>query len=616
MEKRYSGNTVISKNDFNWQECLGFIDNLKRCSDLYSAFAKAARVFKENGDLKKSKIYWLLSDACSLNLNNDNNKNPFVPMLIFQNTRSAMLEDFKKEDLDFFEDILPQLKLPCLESRLADLIKTADRNRSYKLNLQAIDAYRKTPLETEEWIRDGRDCWYRAIYLAKIMGNTAEKYLNEMETEIIDAFRQSDYSNGLFLIWMADLLLVYNLGKNENSEIAIKLENSAEELIKKSDYHTGILFYEACRKWSNYYKDKYHEITCRIADSFKDFGEKCETPQGWFLAHENYQNAMKYYREIPAEFRDQYDIEQKLSETHQRMNNAAKMMLDQMKPVFSPLDVSEILPMANKTISGKKPGDALLSFVNIAGPLNINFIRKNSEEFLNNNLLSNLCPSTHFSSEGNVISKSEGILNAEKKSEEHPKIVESIIQTYGIHITVNIYGLILPALNILNREHNLREIDFQEVTKWSPIIPPGREFFFSKGIYAGYNYDFITSLSILVPQLENLVRYHLKNAGAKTSTIDSNGIENENGLSTLVKLPEFKTVFSEELQFEIKYLFCTSPGPNLRNEISHGLMSYNSFSNVYSIYAWWFIFKLVFNNFYTAVSASKNASNNREVRDV
>ena len=55
------------------------------------------------------------------------------------------------------------------------------------------------------------------------------------------------------------------------------------------------------------------------------------------------------------------------------------------------------------------------------------------------------------------------------------------------------------------------------------IVPPGREMLFGKGLVFGYEGDFPSALHLLVPQLENMVRYHPKAAGAR-DRIRGNGV--------------------------------------------------------------------------------------------
>jgi hypothetical protein len=179
-------------------------------------------------------------------------------------------------------------------------------------------------------------------------------------------------------------------------------------------------------------------------------------------------------------------------------------------------------------------------------------------------------------------------------------IRSEMIRDYGILVGIVVQGDIWPALEVLLLEHRLREADFIGLANQSPIVPRGRERLFGKALFAGYDRDFVTAIHLLVPQIEHMVRVHLKQAGAKTTTLDIDGIENENGLSALMALPEAEKVFGEDLSFELKALLCDSFGPNLRNELAHGLLDDDACQSVYAIYAWWFGLRLVFNTYWNA----------------
>ena len=163
-----------------------------------------------------------------------------------------------------------------------------------------------------------------------------------------------------------------------------------------------------------------------------------------------------------------------------------------------------------------------------------------------------------------------------------------------------VQAAILPALEVLLLEHRLREDDFISLATRSPIVPKGRERLFGKALFAGYEMDFLVALHLLVPQIEHIVRSNLKSAGVTTTNLDKNGIENENGLSTLIDMPEAAQVLGENFTFEVKALFCDACGSNLRNELAHGLMDDEACGSAYSIYAWWWGLKLVFNSFWIA----------------
>jgi hypothetical protein len=66
------------------------------------------------------------------------------------------------------------------------------------------------------------------------------------------------------------------------------------------------------------------------------------------------------------------------------------------------------------------------------------------------------------------------------------------------------------------------------------------------------------------------------------------------------------------LSFEIKALFCDALGPNLRNELAHGLLDDDSFQSIHAIYAWWMGLRLVFNTFW---NASRKAEGDKGVKE-
>lgn len=185
-------------------------------------------------------------------------------------------------------------------------------------------------------------------------------------------------------------------------------------------------------------------------------------------------------------------------------------------------------------------------------------------------------------------------LGAELTDGDEIAIRAEMVRDYGIQVGLVVQGYILPALEVLLLEHRLREVDFIALARNSPIVPKDRAVLFGKALFAGYERDFVTALHLLVPQMEHLVRVHLKQAGATTTNIDKDGIQNENGMSTLMELPETVQVFGKDLAFELNSLFCDAFGPNLRNELAHGLLDEDGFNTPFAIYAWWLALRLTF----------------------
>ena len=94
-----------------------------------------------------------------------------------------------------------------------------------------------------------------------------------------------------------------------------------------------------------------------------------------------------------------------------------------------------------------------------------------------------------------------------------------------------------------------------------------------------------------------MVRWQLKRRGVKTTTLDSEGIETEIGLSALLEKGEVDKIFGDDLVFDLRAIFDDAFGPNLRNAVAHGLLDPDEMHSTYVVYAWWWYLKLVLDNF-------------------
>ncbi|WP_410594063.1 DUF4209 domain-containing protein, partial [Bacillus sp. SIMBA_074] len=83
--------------------------------------------------------------------------------------------------------------------------------------------------------------------------------------------------------------------------------------------------------------------------------------------------------------------------------------------------------------------------------------------------------------------------------------------------------------------------------------------------------------------------------------ISAEGTENEVGLSALMENERVVDIFGEDVAFELRALLCGPIGPNLRNEVAHGLIGDSVFSSSAAVYLWWLTLKLVFMPYWNAL---------------
>ena len=111
---------------------------------------------------------------------------------------------------------------------------------------------------------------------------------------------------------------------------------------------------------------------------------------------------------------------------------------------------------------------------------------------------------------------------------------------------------------------------------------------------AGFSGDFLTALSILVPQVENSVRELALECGEPVYNLNEDGIEEIKTMHAVLELDGVKEHLDEDFLLALKTVFCSKFGFNMRNDIAHGLLSDKQFQSFHALYTWWFILKICY----------------------
>ena len=540
-------------------------------------------------------------------LSPEKRNDPFDPMWEGGGTRSTISDDFTEAEIRFLHEIIESIDKPLLKGRLADLVWVRNKSLGVKNALDAIDSYRQLPLDADTWFSDGEQCWRRAIDLSVMIGATAEDRLDQIETAILEALKSATAEDKFFSHQLAHTLMTTGLGAGAVTTVAEKLEALAGEFGEAADFHASESYYNASANWYAHAgdDDKTIDMTVAQAEAFVDEASArllSDSPSHG-VAASFIEDAIQVYRTIPRIHRDRHDVDQRIQELRLRLNEHGKRAQDEMVKISGDeIDVSDSIEKARDAVSGKPVGEALATFANIHH-ISAKNLRESAIRNLSRTPFLASIPKAYSSHDGRVIARTPGIRGTTPSEDDKSEILAQMHRfEYGTRVSIAVQALILPALDVLTLEHRLRMADLIEVARRSPIVPIGREVLFGKALAQGFNRDFATSIHLLAPQIEHMVRVGLKIASMSTSHLHQNGIETENGLSALMDLPETKIIFGEDLTYEIKALFCDQLGPNLRNNIAHGLLDDREVHSVDAIYAWWLGLKLVFNTFWNTMN--------------
>lgn len=97
------------------------------------------------------------------------------------------------------------------------------------------------------------------------------------------------------------------------------------------------------------------------------------------------------------------------------------------------------------------------------------------------------------------------------------------------------------------------------------------------GIKSHFSKDYVSSLHILVPQIEATLRTLLNAKGIKTIKTKRNVIM-DNELGGILNDGKTKALLGENLATYLQVKYTDQRGQNLRNDISHGLLDYRKFT--------------------------------------
>jgi hypothetical protein len=541
------------------------------------------------------------SDICSMMLRPSSANDPFQPFVQLEGKRSAIADDFSSEQLEFISSIYEEMAEPLVKARFADLLWLCVNPKKVDYVRAAIQNYLMLPIDPETWHSDIGDCWKRCIRLARQIRDS--DFISTIETSLQEAF-ETNYTDSPFMhLWIAELIESNGLCENQHENIAEALFRYATRFHSSGDHREAREYLSLAERMFKVQGKEDSWLRCLLlaADCFELEGDsKCnDSAPSQMVANTFFENALQAYRKIPTAKRDELGVTEKLVSIRDKITEAGSGTLSEMGLVQTPgIDISEIIDGARKHVGGKESLEhSLLCFTGFATP-KYQELRTRIIEQVQQFPLSNMFGGTYMAGDGRIIAKTPALNFLTEGGESDLAINIKSIKSFQIDLELTVKGQIIPALNKILSEHRVTKEYLRELCYHSQIVPEGREYLMASALWSGFEHDFSNSIHLLAPQVEHLVRTILKNKGVHTSNIDRDGIENENGLATLLNHERAEEILGEDLLFELKAVFTESVGPNLRNEVAHGLLNDHSSGAAACVYAWWMTLRLVTRSLY------------------
>jgi len=587
-------NFTLTKQDFEaeqWESALAACDE-PTCSAYCGALKGRLDDSKSKSDAKAEQIYTLLHAASSLHFELGSPRQPFRPAVIFEKIRSAAVEDFGPNDGAVLTEIGAAIKDPEFRARICDLVWII--RRDYRMARLAIPAYVESANRLEQLSKS----WYsterfrRAVQLAMMVGQGDAALLKSVtdEIEVIIDKRTPVESK-----WScADLMhLLIQAAAGNPTKFAGTCEAIALRAEGAADWSVARTYWQRKGDWHQLARqlDEYRLALIRAAETYVGEAEsalKRPTPSHGACAG-NLQRAVEALRRIP-------DTKKRVDELHARILKEQELSMTKTTTQSFQTDISGMVKATVEMFRGKAKRDVLFGLALFGDWPKKEALRKSSLDTLKESVWSQIIPTVFTTATGkHLAEKPGGVFQTE--DEQQLTLKAQMIQELQWHRGLMVDGGIKPAIHVINSEHFVTRDDLIFLVENNPFVPPGREGIFLRGLHAGITGDFIVATHLLVPQIENSIRYLLVNYAhePRTSKLKDDLTQPERDLNELLYHEDVENVLGLDLVFSLQALLIEPGfGANLRNNLAHGLMNADQFVDNDSIYAWWLVWRLCF----------------------
>ena len=571
-------NPPLTKDDFinsGWQDVINSSER-KECLAYILAFWKKAQEAKEAGNVREQAVFEILAAVTGAAIKPESNEEFFAE--IFQN-----LTD---EHLDFLAEIASDISDPELQARVADILWV--KRRDYRMAQLAVTAYLQSATELED-----PDHWTwcfqrieRTLRLARRIKYQVEAVVAHIEA-VLDRYKGEDP------LWLSaklmELLQEYRLG--DPTKYAALAEKAATLAESAHDWDRARTYWQIKARWHLIEKDEDKERAAWMlaAETYVKEAEDAlqRNPAPYLTASHYLQKAVEAFRNIRGTQEEKAADKARAEEVHKLLIQSQEESSKEYITFSQEIDISKQVEQARAYVRGKEFQDALFALALLGASPKISRLRQEVQDTV---WMSEFMP---------VVMKNEmGKVVASQPSNPDDAEAATRFEMYRLAVEyqrLHAQAFIEPARYQLNLEHSVRVNDLLPIVSHSPFVPPEREYLFAKGLYAGLTGDFFTSTHILIPQIENSVRYLLEKRGAVTSGLDDRGIQNEHYLTSTLyprNYPEITSIFDEDTLFDLQGLLVEHSGSNLRNLMAHGRINDDEFLSPLMSYLWWLTLRL------------------------
>ena len=490
----------------------------------------------------------------------------YAPMLVMSDgQRSFSMEDLDDGGAAIIEEALPLFEPFWIRARLADILwlKTGDHRYAQiavSANLSLFDA----SYDPEDWV----SCFHaarRAFQIAIKLGRNNHLF-SETLAKIDAVLRKADGTDPLFL----SLNLIEMVAPYVDKDRLQRYLSLSQKLFTQAKAG-GIASEHVVQAAYRVYADLLHRANRdrEIRTLKLELAEYYEALADGLAGRplEAAQMLQKAYNLC-----DKKQDQEKLFQLRGKLKQVQQDRLNSMASIPFEFDAAPIQKNIETLFHGLSRQEAILAFGECAMLYKVEEVRQGVLTDHRRNVFSSLFSKRFIDEEGRLV-KILSPLDLRDPQEDASLLREHMVHYVSERRSLGETICLQLAYHKVRERGAVAPDDLSFLIDRNALIPEERRAIIRTGLQLGLNGELYASLHILLPQTENLLRELVKLCGDMPTYLKEDGTEDIKPLSQLFDSQKLKEVYDEDLLFTWKTLLDERGGPNLRNEIAHGVLS-------------------------------------------
>ncbi|MCH8539796.1 MAG: DUF4209 domain-containing protein [Opitutales bacterium] len=559
------------------------------CGYYLEGFLMARKAAEEANDQSMSSAFQLLYELVSFSPDFNDPAAPYRPRWSCGDKRSMLPEDISDDDYVVIRRMAAKTQDPSLRARLFDLLWLKEKNHEDCRSASECYTTSAKRLDNAEhefsWL-DACKEFHRGLQLGRVLGRDSNARINAVGALVAAIMRRVEEETTLRACHYLEVACENRVG--DPVALAEVSEIIAERLKEKHDFDFALRYFELATEFWRFANqpDKKHRSQIEVGECHVSKAtEAAASGREFFVAATFLKDGIEALRRAKADKARIKDLRVRLIEYQENS-------LDEMNPIEHSYDISEEVEKSRKFVAGDSFAEATKKFVSCIPLTNLDKLREVVLENIQNFPLQHLFGASMVDSKGRYRMRKKSFLNLDGKEAEKALEEEMIAHFAKFMMPHVVSCFVQPAREQITFDHQPDIYALIPLVRNNPFVPEHHEGIFLRGLHAGFHGDYLLSSVLLIPQIENSIRYSLESQGIETSNLMEDGTQPYKLLGALFDMPETRKIFSDSLCFELKALLIEKSGVEFRNRLAHGFVTEGECYDRPAIYLWWLVLRI------------------------